>query len=89
MSVQLDGDYQLVDAHHPSIAKALKLLRGYPETAAYVTKLLEDTRGGARHGFSEEVLEALLNIQREHQSLVKDSGDESNPWGDGHDSFDR
>lgn len=89
MSDELDRAYQLVDAHHPSVAKALSLLRGYPETVAFVTKVLGDTRGGARHGFSTEVLAALLEIQLAHQHLVKVSDDNADPWGNGRGSFDR
>jgi hypothetical protein len=87
MSAQLDHDFQLMEAQCPHVAKALKLLWGYPEAAMYVAKLLEDTRNGARHGFSQEVLEALLNVQELHQNLQPATKTESDPWGDGRDLF--
>jgi hypothetical protein len=87
MTDQLDGDFQLLAAKFPTIAKALGLLRGHPEAAMYVTKLLADTREHARQGFPPEVLTALLNIQETHQKLVKDDTAEENPWGRRRDIF--
>ena len=89
MSDEVDGAYLVAVAHHPSVFLGLSLLRGYPETVAFVTKVLGDTRGGARHGFSTEVLAALLEIQLAHQHLVKVSDDNADPWGNGRGSFDR
>ena len=65
MGSQLDRDYQLLSDAFPRIAKALLLMRGYPESAVYVDKLLADSRGGARTGFPPEVLE-LVKKGREH-----------------------
>jgi hypothetical protein len=87
MSDQLDQDFLLLGENFPTIAKALQLLRGHPEVATYVTKLLADTRDHARQGFPPEVLTALLNIQEAHQKLVPDNSTEANPWGSRRDYF--
>ena len=84
---ELDRDYQIVEAEYPHIAKALKLLRGYPETAQYVEKILSETRNGSRQGFSPKVGDALINIQVAHKRLVKDSGPPDSLWGDSRDFF--
>lgn len=81
MSDQMDQDFQLLGEKFPAIAKTLGLLKGHPEAATYITKLLADTRDHARQGFPPEVLTALLNIQEEHQKLVKDNSAVANPWG--------
>lgn len=82
MTAQLEPEYQLLQDRFPHIARALLLMRGYPESAVYVARLLEDSRGGTRAGFPPEVLEALLSIQEAHQRLVKDD-DRADPWGKG------
>jgi len=87
VSDQLDKDFQLLSDKFPAVAKALGLLRGHPEAATYVTKLLADTRDHARQGFPAEVLTALLNIQEVHQKLVKEPIAEANPWGRQRDYF--
>ena len=82
MTDPMDSDFQLLADKFPTIAKALGLLRGHPEAAMYITKLLADTRDHARQGFPPEVLTALLNIQEAHQQLAKDADtDTTNPWG--------
>jgi hypothetical protein len=83
MASQLDRDYQLLSDEFPRIAKALLLMRGYPESAVYVDKLLADNRDGSRTGFPPEVLEALLNIQLAHTKPGDDDVDTADPWGDG------
>jgi len=83
----LDRDYGVVASRHPHIARGLKFIRGYPETATFVTKLLEDTRGGTRKGFEPGVLDALLNIQRGHMQQTQHTIDESNPWGNARDFY--
>ena len=83
MTASLDPDYQVLSDSFPRIAKALLLMRGYPESAVYVDKLLADSRGGSRSGFPAEVLEALLNIQLAHMKPLDDSVDTHDPWGDG------
>jgi len=87
MNDPLDADFELLEARFASIAKALGLLRGHPEAALYITKLLADTRDHARQGFPPEVLTALLNIQEAHQKLVKDDSLDRNPWGRQRDIF--
>lgn len=83
MTAQLEPEYQLLQDKFPHIAKALLLMRGYPESALYITRLLEDSRGGARAGFPADVLSALLSIQDAHERLVKHDAEERNPWGKG------
>ncbi len=89
-----DQNIQVVEQHFPQIAKALKLLWGYPQAAIYVTKLLADTRDNTRQGFSPKVLTALLSIQEKHAGLVKEdfqasAWGESPPsqWGDSREFF--
>ena len=84
--MQTDRNIQLIEAEYPHIAKALKLLWGYPEASKYIVKLIDDCRTGERKGFSPEVLTALLDIQETHQKLVKDDAQPS-AWGDGREFF--
>lgn len=83
MTAQLEPDYQLLQDKFPHIAKALLLMRGYPESSLYITRLLEDSRGGVRVGFPPEVLTALFNIQEAHEKLVKKDAGAADPWGKG------
>ena len=87
MPASLDPDYQVLSNSFPHIARALQLMRGYPESAVYIDKLLADSRGGSRSGFPPEVLEALLNIQLAHMKQGEDSVDIQDPWGDGLGAF--
>ena len=82
----VDPNIQLIEAEYPHIAKALKLLWGYPEASKYIVKLIDDCRTGDRQGFSPEIMTALLNIQEAHQQLVKDD-DSPSTWGDGREFF--
>jgi hypothetical protein len=84
--MQADPHIQLIEAEYPHIAKALKLLWGYPEANKYIVKLIDDCRTGQRQGFSPAILNALLTVQEAHQKLVKDDYQPST-WGDGREFF--
>ncbi|APW45891.1 hypothetical protein [Rhodoferax antarcticus] len=77
-------DLQLLEAAHPHIAKAIKLLWGHHQVHTYIARLFDDSRDNQRKGFSPEVMAALLNIQELHE---KPADYEPTTWGDSRQFF--
>lgn len=59
-------EFKLVNDRFPHISEALELLWGTKEYAAYIYKLLTDTRDGKRNGFPHEVADALFKLSNFH-----------------------
>jgi hypothetical protein len=60
-------NYQIVLARIPRIAQRLDSLWGHSEFCTYVHELLNDSRGGSRQGFPDNVAVALFRLVQEHE----------------------
>ena len=62
-------EFKLVNGAFPHLGKMLKLYWGQPEFGPYVKGLMADDRAGERHGFPEDIANALLELSWEHERL--------------------
>ena len=71
-SIRDHADFQLINAAFPHIGEKLVLLWGHPEFHDFVQHLEQDTRQGARAGFSAEMLFALARLVVAHDAAFPD-----------------
>ena len=60
-------NYQIIARRIPRIAQRLDALWGHEAFPAYLGELMNDTRGGARQGFPEDVAIALFRLLQQHE----------------------
>lgn len=78
-----DAALQIIERHHPRIAKTLSSMWGYKECGEYITKLVMsgvDDSGHARAGFNHRAVEAMLELADLHDALyVENPADNKDP----------
>ena len=62
-------EFKRVNGAFPHVGKLLKLYWGEPEFGPYIEGLIAGGRGADRHGFPEDVVNALLELSWEHERL--------------------
>ena len=74
-------EFKQINAGFPHLGKMLKLYWGEPEFGPYIEGLIADGRGGERHGFPEDIANALLELSWQHErAYPKRAG--PNKWAD-------
>lgn len=63
------GDYHSI-SDFPHLVGRLQALWPTPDCAAFLTELIEDTRGGTRSGFPQQIAEEILLLQRVLEELA-------------------
>ena len=58
--------FKKINAQYPRIGKQVVDLWGRPGFNGFINKLLQDTRGGMRQGFSPDVAAALFKLMQKH-----------------------
>jgi hypothetical protein len=74
-------NFQLINMLFPHVGTKLKLSWGQADFIELIDDLFQDKRGGERHGFSEEVLFALQNLESEHGDEFPELSRKSGIWG--------
>lgn len=66
---RLEAAMEIVEQHHPRIAKTLRSMWGYQECSDYISKLIMsggDGMGNARVGFNQDAANAMLVLGNLH-----------------------
>ena len=70
--IEDNENFNLILKSFPKIAGELKALWGTPKFFTYIESLEQDTTGTPRAGFPQEILEALLKIDAQHDAKFPD-----------------
>lgn len=66
MKITEDVNFVKIKEKYPHVSKSIEMFWGYPELVSYITRLLFDSRDGARKGFDYDVMVALAYLLDKH-----------------------
>lgn len=69
--MKLNPSFNVLNERYPHIASKLLDFCGNPAFDDFTIDLLNDTRGGARQGFPDDIGVALMRINRYHDELMQ------------------